>query len=154
VAKENHIVAAIKNIDELIANNLYFIRMRKTHIYLTVLTIIFFIVIAYISINTYSDEITPEEARENIKAGYYDFIVDVRTKQEWDESHLDNTISIPIGNLVAELPEKIPDKNTRILFVCKKGVRASGVVTIAHKLGYKNVQAMIGNFKQLQDQTV
>ena len=128
--------------------------MRTTHIYLTILTITFIFVIVYISINTYSDEITPQEARENVKAGYYNYIVDVRTKQEWDEGHLPNTISIPIGNLVSELPERIPDKNARILFVCKKGVRASGVVTIAHKLGYKNVQAMIGNFKELTNQII
>lgn len=124
--------------------------MRKTYTYITVLSVVFISVIVYIAYSQQPDEISPQEARENVKAGKYDFIVDVRTKQEWDEGHLPNTISIPIGNLVAELPEKIPDKNSHILFVCKKGVRASGVVTIAHKLGYKNVQAMIGNFKQLQ----
>jgi rhodanese-related sulfurtransferase len=128
--------------------------MRKTYTYITVLSVIFIGVIIHLIYSQHSDEISPSEARENIKNGLYDHIVDVRTKQEWDEGHLPNTISIPIGNLVSELPEKIPDKNARILFVCKKGVRASGVVTIAHKLGYKNVQAMIGNFKQLQDQTV
>ena len=127
------------------------IRMPRTYTYIAVLSVIFIGVIVYIAYNRQTDEISPEEARENVKAGKYDLIVDVRTKEEWDEGHLPNTISIPIGNLVAELPEKIPDKNTRILFVCKKGVRASGVVTIAHKLGYKNVQAMIGNFKQLQE---
>ena len=125
--------------------------MRKTYTYITILSIVFITVIVYLAYSQQSDEISPQEARENVKAGKYDFIVDVRTKQEWDEGHLHNTISIPIGNLVAELPEKIPDKNARILFVCKKGVRASGVVTIAHKLGYKNVQAMIGNFKELQE---
>lgn len=124
--------------------------MRNTYIYITILSIIFVAIITNMIINLRPDEISPNEARLNIKSGQYDYIVDVRTKQEWDEDHLPNTISIPIGNLVAELPEKIPNKNSRILFVCKKGVRASGVVTIAHKLGYKNVQAMIGNFKQLQ----
>jgi phage shock protein E len=123
--------------------------MRKSYLYITTLSAIFICVIIYIThIKTY-DEITPQEARNNITYGKYDFIVDVRTKDEWDENHLPNTISIPIGNLVVELPEKIPNKNSRILFVCKKGVRASGVVTIAHKLGYNNVQAMIGNFKEL-----
>ena len=123
--------------------------MTKTYIYITILIIIF-ISVLYISYrNPY--EITAEEARENIKQGLYDYIVDVRTKKEWDEGHLPNTISIPIGDLVAELPERIPDKNARILFVCKKGIRASGVVVIAHKLGYTNVQAMIGNFKELQE---
>jgi phage shock protein E len=124
--------------------------MRKTYTYMSLSSIIFIVVIIYISYNTKTDEITAEKARENVKAGKYDYIVDVRTKEEWDERHLPNTISIPIGNLVAELPEKIPNKNARILFVCKKGVRASGVVTIAHKLGYRNVQAMIGNFKELR----
>lgn len=124
--------------------------MRKTYTYITVLSVIFISVIVYLIYNQQADEISAAEARQNVKARKYEYIVDVRTKQEWDEGHLPNTISIPIGNLVTELPEKIPNKNARILFVCKKGVRASGVVTIAHKLGYKNVQAMIGNFKELQ----
>ena len=96
-------------------------------------------------------EISPLDARQNIKDEKYDYIVDVRTQKEWDEDHLENTISIPIGKLVSELPEKIPDRNAHILFVCKKGIRASGVVTIANKLGYHNVQAMIGNYKELLD---
>ena len=90
-----------------------------------------------------------EEARENYRKGLYDYIVDVRTEQEWIEHHLPNTIHIPIGILVTELPKKIPNKNTRILFVCKKGIRASAVTVIANKLGYHNVQSMIGNYKQL-----
>jgi hydroxyacylglutathione hydrolase len=124
--------------------------MRRNYILITALTLIFFAVIYYIV--PYQDiyEISSKEARKNVKAGKYDYIVDVRTKEEWGEGHLQNTISIPIGNLVAELPQKIPNKNSRILFVCKKGIRASGVVTIAHKLGYKNVQSMIGNYKELQ----
>jgi hydroxyacylglutathione hydrolase len=124
--------------------------MRRNYILITALTLIFFAVIYYIV--PYQDiyEISSQEARKNVKAGKYDYIVDVRTKEEWGEGHLQNTISIPIGNLVAELPQKIPNKNSRILFVCKKGIRASGVVTIAHKLGYKNVQSMIGNYKELQ----
>lgn len=124
--------------------------MRNTTIYISILTIIFLCVIGYLFLDKNQDEILPTEARDNVKQGKYDYIVDVRTKREWDEGHLPNTISIPIGELVSELPNKIPNKDARILFVCKKGVRASGVVTIAHKLGYNNVQAMIGNFKDLE----
>jgi rhodanese-related sulfurtransferase len=124
--------------------------MRNTTIYISILTIIFLCVIGYLFLSKNQDEILPPEARDNVKQGKYDYIVDVRTKREWDEGHLPNTISIPIGELVNELPNKIPNKDARILFVCKKGVRASGVVTIAHKLGYNNVQAMIGNFKDLE----
>ena len=124
--------------------------MRRNYILITALTFIFVAIIYYIVLSQSIDEISSQEAHQNVKAGKYDYIVDVRTKEEWDEGHLPNTISIPIGNLVVELPQKIPNKNSRILFVCKKGIRASGVVTIAHKLGYKNVQSMIGNYKELQ----
>ncbi len=123
--------------------------MRVNYILICCLLIILLFVIYYNFQK--SLEISSLDARQNIKDGKYDYIVDVRTQKEWDEDHLENTVSIPIGNLVAELPEKIPDRNARILFVCKKGVRASGVVTIANKLGYHNVQAMIGNYRELID---
>lgn len=125
--------------------------MRITYIYITILLIIFIGVIYYIAVTTPSDEISSKEARQNLKMGKYDYIVDVRTREEWNEGHLPNVINISIGELVSELPKKIPNKNARILFVCKKGIRASGVVVIAHKLGYKNVQAMIGNYRELSD---
>jgi rhodanese-related sulfurtransferase len=128
--------------------------MRKTYAYISLLSVVLLSVIVYLAYNQQPDEITAQLARQNVKDEKYDFIVDVRTQKEWDEGHLPNTISIPIGNLVTELPERIPDKNARILFVCKKGIRASAVVVIAHKLGYKNVQAMIGNYKELIHQTI
>jgi rhodanese-related sulfurtransferase len=118
------------------------------NIYLIILLVIVTSTILYYYFRL-PDEITPDVARENVRLGKYDYIVDVRTKKEWDEGHLPNVINIPIGELVSELPKQIPDTNARILFVCKKGIRASGVVTIAHKLGYSNVQAMIGNFRLL-----
>jgi rhodanese-related sulfurtransferase len=94
-------------------------------------------------------EISGKEAKENLRKGKYDYIVDVRTEQEWTEEHLPYAVSIPIGSLVSELPQKIPNRSARILFVCKKGIRASAVIVIAHKLGYKNVQSMTGSYKEL-----
>jgi rhodanese-related sulfurtransferase len=97
-----------------------------------------------------SQEITATEARANRARGLYDYVVDVRTDQEWSERHLSNTIHIPVGSLVTELPRRISNKDARILFVCQRGVRASGVVTMAQKMGYTNVQAMIGNYAELE----
>jgi len=82
-------------------------------------------------------ELTPQEANANKKRGLYDYVVDVRTDREWTQEHLADTIHIPIGELVTELPKQIPDRSARILFLCKKGIRASAVVVIAHKLGRK-----------------
>ena len=125
--------------------------MPKIPFIITSIIVVLFIFLIYNNTYGIPNEISSDVAKNNILLGKYDYIVDVRTQKEWDENHLENTISIPIGNLVSELPEKIPDRNASILFVCKKGVRASGVVTIANKLGYHNVQAMIGNYRELID---
>ncbi len=123
--------------------------MKQSHIVGSLILLICFAGIVYVYLSRSKDEISPNEARQNVQKGKYDYIVDVRTEKEWNEGHLANTIHIPIGSLVQKLPEKIPNKDSQILFVCRKGIRASGVVTIARKMGYKNVQSMIGNYKEL-----
>jgi len=125
--------------------------IKSTRYPFLILPVISILVFYYVYSMFQKTEITSKEAKENIQNGAYDYIVDVRTEQEWSEEHLPYAVSIPIGSLVTDLPKKIPDRSARILFVCKKGIRASAVVVIAHKLGYKNVQSMIGNFKELLD---
>jgi phage shock protein E len=96
-------------------------------------------------------ELTAIEVKKAIDNNEFDFIVDVRTRQEWDEGHHPKAIHIPIGEFVTLLPEKIPNKNAKILFYCKKGIRASGTVEIAKKLGYKNIKYLDGRFIDLQN---
>lgn len=79
----------------------------------------------------------------------YDFLVDVRSEQEWLEGHVPSSIHIRIDRLVDELPVKIPNKNASILMCCRRGIRASGAVTIAHQLGYTNVNYLEGKCTDL-----
>jgi rhodanese-related sulfurtransferase len=79
----------------------------------------------------------------------YDFLVDVRSEQEWLEGHVPNSIHIPIDRLVNELPVKIPNKNASLLLCCRRGIRASGAATIATKLGYTHVNYLEGKCTDL-----
>jgi rhodanese-related sulfurtransferase len=96
-------------------------------------------------------EVKPDVAMQKILNKEYDFIVDVRTDDEWNEAHLrfDNVVHIPIGILVTALPAKIPDKNARLLFVCKRGIRAEAANVIATKLGYRNVDYLDRSYTSL-----
>jgi len=96
-------------------------------------------------------EVKPNVAMQKILSKEYDFVVDVRTEDEWNEAHLrfDNVVHIPIGILVTALPAKIPDKNARLLFVCKRGIRAEAANVIANKLGYKNVDYLDRSYTSL-----
>ena len=124
-------------------------RKRNQSFLFVVIVLLLVGLVAYYYTASHKTEVTPTEAKENRKRGLYDYIVDVRTDREWTEEHVEGTIHIPIGELVTELPKKIPNRQARILFICKKGIRASAVVVIAHKLGYTNVQSMIGAYKEL-----
>lgn len=50
-------------------------------------------------------------------------ILDVRTKREWDQGHIKNSIHIPLDQLRERLPE-IKRLNKPIITVCESGVRS------------------------------
>ena len=96
-------------------------------------------------------EISPEEARQGIRQGKYDVIVDVRTPEEWAGGHRSDAVSVPIGEFVTEFPKRVPSKNARVLFVCRKGIRAPAAALMAQKKGYSQVQAVVGEHNGLTD---
>ena len=61
-------------------------------------------------------------------------IIDVRTKEEYDESHLVDAINIPYD----EIDENIDiDKDNIILVYCRSGNRSSIAYDLLEDLGYK-----------------
>jgi rhodanese-related sulfurtransferase len=104
------------------------------------------IVISYVIYKRVSPSVSPQKAKEMIENNEFDYIIDVRSLNEWNEGHLSNAIHIPINELVNELPKKVENVLATILFYCKKGYRASGAVEIAKKLGYKNVYYLQGGY--------
>lgn len=114
-------------------------------IILTIIVLIFFSVkrgeIGY--------EIDSKKVISLLEDNYFNYVVDVRTPEEFNEGHLTGSINIPIAYLVNELSRFIPDKKSSILFICKKGIRSAGVVEIAKRLGYKRVKSLKGNWSEL-----
>ncbi len=75
---------------------------------------------------------------ESMKSEYV--IVDVRTPSEYNSSHVDKAVNIPlsmISSAVDQLPE---DKGQAILLYCLSGARSGSAVSILKKKGYTRVQ--------------
>ena len=73
-----------------------------------------------------------EEINTIIEGGNY-IIVDVRTKEEYDESHVKGAINIPYD----EIDEKTNlDKTKTILVYCKSGNRSTKAFDTLTSLGY------------------
>ena len=67
-------------------------------------------------------------------------LIDVRTKEEYEEYHLDNAINIPYDNIKEDIKniENI-SLDTPIIVYCKSGARSNQAYSSLKSEGYKNV---------------
>ena len=90
-------------------------------------------------------QITYEELVERVKAG--GILLDVRTKQEFMEGHLNGAIVIPYYEISKRIENIVPNKEQEIIVYCKSGARGITAVQILNKLGYKNVCNLNGGME-------
>ena len=114
------------------------------------LVLLILVLTAFIFYNMTSPlAIYPEEAKEMLKKGDFDAVVDVRTDAEWNMGHYPLAIHIPTKQLSTELGKRIPDKKTKILFYCNTSTRARMGAEEAVRLGYTNVRYLLGTHTNL-----
>ena len=67
-------------------------------------------------------------------------LIDVRTKEEYDEYHLDNAINIPYDNIANDIKniENIT-LDTPIIVYCRSGARSSKAYDALKKEGYNHI---------------
>lgn len=83
-------------------------------------------------------KITAEEAKAKMDEEDVT-IVDVRTKEEYDEGHIPDAILLPVENIGKDPPKELPDKDAVLLIYCRSGRRSKDAANELLKLGYKNV---------------
>lgn len=65
-------------------------------------------------------------------------LIDVRSKQEFNEGHFDGAINIPLNNINI-ITDKVKDKNKYIILYCSSGIRSKKAQEILISDGYMNV---------------
>ena len=91
-------------------------------------------------------EISPQDAAAKLKTGEA-VIVDVRSKDEWDEGHVPGAIHMSRGTIELDIEENVPDPNAVIICHCGGGGRGALATESLQKMGYENVRNMAGGFK-------
>jgi len=92
-------------------------------------------------------EISPTDAAAKTKSSADAVIVDVREKDEFDESHIPDAVHVSRGMVELEVEDKFPDRNMTIICHCGGGGRSALAAESLQKMGYKNVRSMAGGFK-------
>lgn len=85
---------------------------------------------------------SPKEAA-GLMANDFAQIIDVRTKAEWDNEHIDGAVHIPLDELKNHLGELKEYKGDLIVH-CAVGGRSSKAVEILQQQGFTNASNMNG----------
>lgn len=92
---------------------------------------------------------SPEAAKQQLKSGQVDVVLDVRTKPERDLfGSYPGSIHIPSAN-IDRVTSLYPNKNTRFLLYCNTGQRARKAAEALQQIGYKNVSYISGMYTSL-----
>ena len=88
--------------------------------------------------------ITAEEAKEIMDSEEGYIILDVRTREEYDEGHIPGAILIPNTAIEAKAEDVLTDKNQLILVYCRSGRRSKIAAEALAELGYTNIKEFGG----------
>ncbi len=83
--------------------------------------------------------ISAEEAKEIMDNETKYLILDVRTKEEFDEGHIPEAVLLPNEEIDEDVSEILPDQEQKILVYCRSGNRSKQASDKLSKLGYSNI---------------
>ena len=84
-------------------------------------------------------QVNSEEAAAMMKTETDYILLDVRTRQEYEQSHIPGAICIPNEGIGGEAPDQLPDFGQLILVYCRSGNRSRQAAEKLSVLGYTNV---------------
>ena len=83
-------------------------------------------------------KISAQEAKEIIESEDV-IILDVRTQEEYNEGHIENSVLLPVNDISSKAEEILTDKDAKILVYCRSGNRSATASKQLIKMGYTNV---------------
>ena len=78
-------------------------------------------------------------------------LLDVRTKEEYDEQHINEAFLLPLDEINADSVSKIVDSKDKVIIVyCRSGNRSHQALELLKSLGYNNVYDLgaMSNWKE------
>lgn len=119
----------------------------KTIIVILLIAILLFISFKFLTTKEESassyNKITVDEAKEMMEKEDV-IIIDVRTEDEYNTSHIKNAILIPNETIGNEKLKEVSNLNQKIIIYCRSGARSKKAAMKLINIGYKNVYDMGG----------
>ncbi|MBO5868692.1 MAG: rhodanese-like domain-containing protein [Oscillospiraceae bacterium] len=97
-----------------------------------------------VAVNGTYKQITQEEAKNLLDTAENFVLLDVRTREEYEDAHIPGAILIPVDEVEERAARELPDKNQLILVYCRSGNRSKTASQVLANMGYTNVQEFGG----------
>lgn len=88
--------------------------------------------------------LSAEEARQQMDELSAYILVDVRTEAEYNESHIEGALLIPVDELEERAETELPDTDAEIFVYCQSGRRSAKAAQTLAGLGYTHINDMGG----------
>ncbi len=83
--------------------------------------------------------IDAQQAKKALEENEEAILLDVRTQEEYDESHIPGATLLPLDRIESDAAEVLPDMNIPIYVYCRSGNRSVSASAILAELGYTQV---------------
>ena len=91
----------------------------------------------------HSTDLTAEEAKARMDENPELILLDVRTQEAFDESHIPGAVCLPVEMIVADMPFPF-GKDAEILVYCQTGHRSADAASRLRELGFTDVSDIGG----------
>lgn len=89
-----------------------------------------------------------EVSLEEIQLKDY-IIIDVRSRREFREDHLNGSINIPLSDVKRNIEKYVQNKSKKVLVCCQSGFRSAKAIEIMVNLGYTKVYNLKGGLENI-----
>jgi len=84
----------------------------------------------------------PEEFKKEMIGDY--FLLDVRTKQEFDTGHIEKAVNIPLDRIASDIGKIMKHKDKRLLIYCLSGARSASAASYLDNAGIESIYNLSG----------
>ncbi len=92
-------------------------------------------------------EVHPAQVKQWLDQKEDMLILDVRQLREWNASHIEGAMLLPLNELAAKAETLTDWKNRRVVTQCHHGVRSMNAAAYLRRLGFTNVHSMAGGLE-------
>ncbi len=89
-------------------------------------------------------KVSPKEGKEMLDSDKNILLLDVRTPEEFAQGRINGSVLMPDYDVPLLAPERIKDKDKKIIVYCRSGARSNGAARKLVSMGYTNVYDMGG----------